>query len=162
MTAYPSYIDRHGKAHTPDASSTIRPRKGVFAICIHEGKILLSWPACAPDRPELPGGGIEAGEGLEEALIRELQEEAAVNLTVSHAPLHRVTRMTRFYAEFSNEFWDYTQSYLRLDERDAARIYFEGEHAPEDALKSAWVNIETLSEMSMHAVHAQMLEEMMS
>jgi ADP-ribose pyrophosphatase YjhB (NUDIX family) len=161
MPDTPQYIDRHGKAHTPNANSTIKPRKGVFALCVYQGKILLSWPKSAADRPELPGGGIEAGEGLEGALLRELQEDAAVTLTLSHPPLHRMTSMARFYAEFDNEFWDYTQSYLRLDERDAAKIYFEGEHAPEDALKAAWVDISALAEMKLHAVHEQILGEMM-
>ncbi|MBX2833431.1 MAG: NUDIX domain-containing protein [Micavibrio sp.] len=153
------YMDKWGKPREWSAEIPRRPRSGVFAICIHDNKILLSWPNNTPDVPELPGGGIDEGEGIEQALIRELEEEAAVTLDMQDTPVQRLTQNVKFYADFDGECWDYKQTYLRLSERDAASVYFEGKRTPEDARKSAWIALEKLGSFNLHAIHAKALEE---
>ena len=61
-----TFYDRRGNIVTPDARSFIKPRRGVFALAVAIGDraIMLAAEACAPDVPELPGGGIEDGEFL--------------------------------------------------------------------------------------------------
>ncbi len=56
---------------------TFRP--SVYAVIIENNKILLSknW-----DGYDFPGGGIELGETIEEALTREAHEETGLNITV--------------------------------------------------------------------------------
>ncbi len=154
------YMDRWGKHHQLEENSKRRDRSGVFAVCIADDKILLSWPACAPDIPELPGGGIEQGEEMIDALVREVKEEADVDLDMQHRAPSK-TQLVGFYAEYEKEFWDYTQTYFHLDERDAQQILFENETNPADALKAAWVPLKELSELKLHAVHAKALEEIM-
>jgi mutator protein MutT len=58
-------------------ASAIRPRVGVGAVVIHDGKVLLIRRAKEPLRGRwvVPGGTVEAGETLHQALVREVREE---------------------------------------------------------------------------------------
>jgi len=57
-----------------------RPAVGVGAVLIHEGKVLLIRRGKEPLRGRwvVPGGTVELGETLEEALVREIQEETGL------------------------------------------------------------------------------------
>jgi 8-oxo-dGTP diphosphatase len=57
-----------------------RPYLAVSAAIIRDGKVLIVRRARPPARGvfTLPGGGVEAGETLHEAIIREVQEETAL------------------------------------------------------------------------------------
>ena len=67
------FYDRRGQVLTPDARAIVKPRRGVFAlvVAVHHDAIMLSAEACAPDTPELPGGGIESGETPDAAIERD-------------------------------------------------------------------------------------------
>ena len=54
-------------------------RPSVYGVIIQDGKVLLSrqW-----DGYDFPGGGVELGETIEEALIREVKEETGVDIKV--------------------------------------------------------------------------------
>lgn len=55
---------------------------GVYGILINDGKVLLIKKSRGPYKGmyDLPGGGIEFGEKIEEALRREFLEEAGIAL----------------------------------------------------------------------------------
>lgn len=57
-----------------------RPAVGVGAVLIHEGRVLLIKRGKEPLRGRwvVPGGTVEAGETLEHALVREVQEETGL------------------------------------------------------------------------------------
>src|SRR6185369_3974053 len=59
---------------------TDRPRVGVGAVLIHQDKVLLIQRGKEPLRGRwvVPGGTVELGETLEEALVREIQEETGL------------------------------------------------------------------------------------
>lgn len=63
-----------------------RIRTGVKAFIVHEGKILVVKERLADEGGriihDLPGGGIELGESLREALVREVFEEVGLNVEV--------------------------------------------------------------------------------
>jgi mutator protein MutT len=68
-----------GKKQIPSEKFVFHP--GVYAIIIHEGKVLLLTNR-ETGRYALPGGGIELGERIEDALKREVQEEAGLQVEV--------------------------------------------------------------------------------
>ena len=59
------------------------PIVGVGGVLIHEGKVLLIQRAKDPLRGRwmIPGGTVEMGETLEEALVREMAEETGLTVT---------------------------------------------------------------------------------
>ena len=68
-----------------------RAKRGVVAVILREHRLLIirrSMTVAAPGKLCLPGGGIETGESESEALVREMQEELAINIT----PIRRCWR----------------------------------------------------------------------
>jgi len=59
-----------------------RPAVGVGAVLIHQGKVLLIKRGKEPLRGRwvVPGGTVEAGETLEQALVREVREETGLTV----------------------------------------------------------------------------------
>ena len=58
------------------------PRVGVGAVVVHEGRVLLIRRGKEPLRGRwvVPGGTVEPGETLHEALIREVHEETGITV----------------------------------------------------------------------------------
>jgi 8-oxo-dGTP diphosphatase len=61
-----------------------RPVLGAAALVIHDGRVLLIRRGQAPDAGEwsIPGGGVELGEAIEDALRREVREETGLEIAV--------------------------------------------------------------------------------
>jgi 8-oxo-dGTP diphosphatase len=59
-----------------------RPFLAVSAAIFRDGRVLIVRRARAPARGiyTLPGGGVELGETLEEAVVREIREETALEI----------------------------------------------------------------------------------
>lgn len=61
----------------------MRPYLAVSAAIFRDSRVLIVRRARAPAHGlyTLPGGGVELGETLEEAVVREVREETALNVT---------------------------------------------------------------------------------
>lgn len=70
------YRDRHNREKIIDASE-LQFRPSVYAVIINNNKVLLSrqW-----DGHDFPGGGIDKGETIMDALKREVYEEVGITI----------------------------------------------------------------------------------
>lgn len=69
--------------------------------------------------PDLPGGTLEDGEQPLQAMIREVEEEAGINI---HASQVRLLYRGSEYSTHQTEYWLYT---VTLDARPAVKISWE-------------------------------------
>lgn len=61
-----------------------RPVIGAAAVVVHDGRVLLIRRGHAPDAGEwsIPGGAVDLGEPVEDALRREVREETGLEIAV--------------------------------------------------------------------------------
>jgi mutator protein MutT len=126
------------------------PVVGVGGIVVHEGKVLLIRRGKEPLRGRwvVPGGTVELGETLEEALVREMKEET--DLAV--APVEMLTifeRIQKDDAEVSYHF--VIVDYLCRYEGGEAR-------AGSDAEALAWARRDELKQYDLPAKAFEVIE----
>ncbi len=146
------FYDRRDNVVNPDAQSIIKPRRGVFAlvVAIEDDAVMLAAEGCAPDVPELPGGGIEDGETLDEATEREWAEEVGIAFNVK-GPFQRFQHVRGFYADDRKEFWIYDQTfrlYYFLD-----RVKIGQTWANSEGGMAGWETIASLPGLSINRAH---------
>lgn len=78
MTQTVTSVDIYGNTYEVPISK-LKWRPSVYAIVFHNNKVLLS-PQFAENQYDLPGGGVELGEELETAVIREVKEETGLDV----------------------------------------------------------------------------------
>ncbi len=86
MKTHLSCHDNQGELHQVPVSD-IQFRPSVYGILIKDNQVLLSpqW-----DGYDLPGGGVNLDESLEEALIREYKEETGLDIKVGRV-IHAIS-----------------------------------------------------------------------
>ncbi len=146
------FYDRLGNIVTPGAQSVVKPRRGVFALAVarHADALMLSAEACAPGVPELPGGGIEEGETLDEATRREWAEEVGIPFKVE-GPFAQFQHVRGFYADDRDEFWIYDQTFRLYHFLDRVMIG-EKWRNPEGGM-AGWEAIASLPALSINRAH---------
>lgn len=62
-----------------------QPVVGVGALIVHDGKLLLVKRGVEPAKGKwsIPGGAVELGERIRDALIREVKEECGLNVEIA-------------------------------------------------------------------------------
>ena len=129
-----------------------RPIPGVAATVISDGKVLLVMRANEPARGKwgLPGGVVELGERVDDAVIREVKEETGLNV--------RPIRMLTVY-----------DSIVR-DEEQKVRFHYvlvemlcEVDHGSPEALSDAldvrWVPLDELDSVDLTSGAKRLLEQ---
>jgi 8-oxo-dGTP diphosphatase len=71
-------------SNTPTPDPALRPQLAVSAVIFREGKVLLVRRARSPGKGfySLPGGRVEHGESLHQALVREVDEETGLRIDI--------------------------------------------------------------------------------
>jgi mutator protein MutT len=108
----------------------------VGGVLIHDGRVLLIRRGKEPlyGRWLVPGGTVEHGEGLEDALVREMQEETGIEVR----PLELLTVFDRIERRNGDVLYHYVIV-------DYLCGYVSGEaKAGSDALEVAWVAVADL------------------
>ena len=121
---------------------TTSPALAVGAIVVDKGAILLVKRDREPARGEwsLPGGRVEMGETLREALVREVREETGIDIDVDGliGVAERVVR---------SDEGDIAFHYVILDYVCTARS--TGLKPGDDAADARWVPVTDLAEMTL-------------
>jgi acetyl-CoA carboxylase carboxyl transferase subunit beta len=112
-----------------------RPRQAVSAVIFQGTQVLLIVRGHEPAQGlwSLPGGGVEAGESLEEALVREVREETGLIIQVQLDVFHQDIVLSPTHT---------------FDLHTFTAIVLGGEmKAGDDAAEVAWVELSELSEL---------------
>lgn len=133
--------------------SPSHPQVGVGGVVVSDGRVLLVRRGKAPllGQWSIPGGTVELGETLEEALIREMAEETGLDV----APVRLLTVFDRIEREGELVVFHYViADYLCqcLSEAASAR-------AGSDALEVRWVAAGSLAEMDLTARALEVVQE---
>jgi len=75
----------------------VQPIAGVGALIVHEGKLLLVKRGVDPAKGKwsIPGGAVELGEKMRDAVIREVKEECGLDVEIAlDRPLDAIDNIT--------------------------------------------------------------------
>lgn len=120
-------------------------RPSVYGVIVRNGKVLLSkqW-----DGYDFPGGGIEIGESINEALVREVKEETGLRVAVGSI----VTVQNSFF-KYRNEN-KYVQSILmyytcRVIGGTLSTKYFDKDEK-NYASMAEWINVRNVGRLKFY------------
>ncbi len=114
-----------------------RPETSVGAVVVRDGRILLIRRGRGPAQGQwsVPGGRVEFGETLQEAVIREVAEETGLDVICGEF-IGLVERMSDDYHYVILDFWADAVSDGPLT-------------AGDDAAEATWVDLSDLGEINM-------------
>ncbi|HEX7360487.1 MAG TPA: NUDIX hydrolase [Bryobacteraceae bacterium] len=128
-----------------------RPVVGVGALILNDGRVLLVERGKEPLRGwwSLPGGGVELGERLEDALIREVYEET--NLRVETGPIATVFERLMPDASGACEY-----HYVLID--FYCRVTGGELRAGSDSSRAEWFDIDALADLPITVGTREVIE----
>jgi 8-oxo-dGTP diphosphatase len=115
-----------------------RPEVAVGALAVERGRVLCIRRGHGPGAGlwSLPGGRVETGESLHEALVREVFEETGLEVVVDHF----VGYVERIGDDHHFVILDFAVTLLDADADPAAG---------DDAAEAAWVPLEDLGDLRL-------------
>jgi 8-oxo-dGTP diphosphatase len=128
------------------------PIVAVGAVVVHQGRALLVRRAKAPAEGAwvIPGGGVELGERLEDAVQREVREECGIAIALGPLAtvVNRIDRDDAGRVRFHYVIIDYFASYLSGDLA-----------AGSDAADARWVPLGELQDYGLSAESLRLFQE---
>ena len=119
----------------------IRPEVGVGAVAVHDGAVLLIRRGKGPAAGEwsVPGGHVEMGETLHEAIVREVLEETGLEVVVD--------RFVGFVERIGDDPAPY--HFVILDFAVTVLDPTQSPVAGDDAAEVAWVPMGEVSDLRL-------------
>lgn len=152
-----TYRDRKGTYRTKPEDTIPQKRKSVYGVFIEDQKILLVTPTWA-DYWELPGGGVEIGESLVEALTREFLEETGFEIVqFDQEPIH--VEKTKFYSDDQDVFFDSELIIFMIHELGK---HYKNHMNTSEIRDATMVAISDLNRNTMHEIQFEILEAILS
>lgn len=141
--------DYDGDPHEVDASQ-IKRRVSAYGIYIKDNKIVLT-NDIGTDRWDLPGGGVEEGENIEEGLRREFVEETGMEIAGEVFPF-KVIR--EYYMSGRGEPWDSERHYFLVTN---AKGEIKADINMYGTAGAKWVNFGELDNFNINAKVRQLI-----
>lgn len=153
------FSDRYGKKFNfHDNPGIEENRIGIFAAIMADKHILLVSSPWAPDIAELPGGGTDPHETVEEALQREIEEETGIVLPADISAFSAARNYMNSYAESTNTYIRYNQIFYFFN-ADAHITPHQERVEAEDGSISFWHPVDRLHELQIRAGHEDMVDK---
>ncbi|MDD2786359.1 MAG: NUDIX domain-containing protein [Patescibacteria group bacterium] len=129
----------HGEAKQIDKNALIF-RPAAYAIVIHEDKLLMT-VVRSTGKYTLPGGGIDIGERMEDALKRELKEECGIEIEIITPAFFKETF---FYYEPLDRAWQ-CHSFCFLCKPLSSNLTDELNEEEDESIQPQWVDLKSLT-----------------
>lgn len=149
------YKDRQGNIVELIGKPT--DRTGAFALILFDDNVLIVKPAGNHEVWELPGGGVDDTEWLDEGLKRELYEEVEISLP-SNVELRPHCKLTfQYYPDDVKQFWNYTLNLFVLKFKSKP-----GAFAGNEIERVDWVPFNQLNKISVNYMHMRLIQHYLS
>ena len=139
------------KKQIPKAELILRP--AVYGIVMNSGKLLLLRMRHT-GKYHLPGGGVDLGESLEEALPREISEEAGIDVNIKQ--LAHFEELFFYYDPSGNAYHGLHIYYLCQAEN--VQLLDDAQVDDGSAEKPRWVEIGNLQPQEFQSCGEKILE----
>ncbi len=152
------FVDHYGRLRRRPPAAPVHSRRGIHGVLLRDQHLLVVRPPDA-DWLELPGGGIESGETMAEALTRELHEETGLLLSLDAIEWQRETQFRhRYYSSKNGAYWDYAQHFVLV-----ATPQLPPFGAPfEVGNEPMWIDLSRLEEHRLHHSHRAGLDRLLT
>lgn len=134
--------------------STYRERQAVRAIVVKDNKVLLIHSE-KYNTYTLPGGGVEAGESLEQAVVREAREETGMAISI----IQKVDETIEVFDE--RNILNITTAFSAKIENESAQV--PDQNSVEDGQELVWIAlneaVELIERVNKNLQHSSMLRD---
>lgn len=136
-------LDAYGKEHAFDESA-YRERTAAYGIYIKDNQLLLiqdTWSKLW----ELPGGGLEEGEGIEQGLQREFKEETGLTIA---GEMTFITKYSNYFLSTQiKEPWHATRIFYKVSVVDGELL--KGSNG-DDVIQAKFYTLDSLKHVAMN------------
>jgi len=153
------FTDKNNNEKEKPDNRSVDWRISAYAAVVKDGKILLMVPTWDKNRYDLPGGGIEIDERIEDGVIRETLEETGYKIRFKNSNPIYLTE-DRFYAVALDKYFHSVIIIFEaelVDEKQYTEYINQDGHKKETE-SVEWIRMEDLNEENFFYLFYPMLE----